>query len=192
MPYKRKYRKNGLKKAVKNIVNSMTETKTGVTTYTSQGIQDNGRTPVNSDLSSLVQGDDQNERIGNAVTFTGLYGDLFFTGADTTNSIRAILYVPHNPTDDLDIAFNAAPDQDRFTILRDMLITTSTQGPAVVRRKLKISFKKGNRKGLTTRWHDNTSTGFSKNPIRLYMVSDSTAVTDPSVNGYVRTYYKDM
>lgn len=195
MPFKSKYRRRpnkSLKKTIKNVVNSMSETKTIVSNYASTSIQDQARAPINTDILSCATGDTQSTRTGNAITVTGLYGDFFFNAADVTNSIRVLLYVPHNPTDDMAIQFNQAPDLDRFTVLRDMLVTVSTQGPAVVRRKIKVSFKKGNRKGLTCRWHDTTATGFSKNPIRLYMVSDSTAVTDPSVSGYIRAYYKDL
>lgn len=193
MPYKKKSyrRKGGLKKYIKKVVARSQETKTHLINY-ANAIPDSGRTPLSNQLADISQGLNQSTRVGNSITLTSLKYDWFFTGADSTNSLRVIIYVPKDPTDLMSsVAFNAAPDLDRYTILRDMFITTEGTGGNCKRRQGWLRFNRGNRSGMNVGY---TGAGLGviiKNNVSIYMVSDSLAATDPQVNGYVRIFYKD-
>lgn len=193
MPYKKKSyrRKGGLKKFIKKTIAKSQETKTLVTTY-ANGIQDAARNPLTNSVTACAQGLDQDDRIGNRVTVTSLKYDWFFVGADTTNSIRVIFYIPKDPTYVLlGLGYASPVDLDTITVLKDMFICTSATGPDCVRRQGWLRFNRGMRSGIQVEYSGALSTEITRNKIMCYMVSDSTVVSDPQVNGSVRCFYKD-
>lgn len=192
MPRYRRDKKSNLKKLVKSIVAKNIETKTSIFRMAGIGIGASGLAPINASFNDLNIGDNQYERTGNQVTLTSVKWDMFLTGADATNSIRCIVYIPKNPTVFLAIPFNGAVDFDSFTVLRDMFICTSNTGNNCVRRNGYISFKnRGKSLGMKTQWSGALASGQTKNRVLLYMVSDSLVVPHPEVNGVLHTFYKD-
>lgn len=189
----RKYKKNNLKKYIKSALAKQIETSSVVTLYTGQTVQDNGRTPVDSSLATIAQGTDEAQRVKNQVHITGIRGDMFITGSDSTNAIRVILYIPKDANYSMNnespkLPFNGAVDLDKFTVLKDFFVCTSSTGANCKRLRIRKRFS-GN--GVRVQYSGPSGGTFTKNPIYLYMVSDSLAVGDPTVNGYVRLYYKD-
>lgn len=189
-----KRRRVNLKSLVKSVVRRNIETSSVVENFTARAIPDNLRSSGTNDviLNDIAQGTGEGERVKNEIRVTGLYGDLFFTGADATNSIRVILYIPKDKGVTLSNAtalpFNGAPDLDQFTILKDMLVCTTANGPNCRRMKLKYKFKG---RGMRTGFSGAAGSTIIEHPLYIYFVSDSTAVADPAMNGYIRTYYKD-
>ncbi len=193
MSSKRSFKKNngGLRRLIKREVAKGSETKTKVLDN-SNSITDSARTTISNSLIDLDQGITQDTRIGNQIRVTSMKYDWFFTGADSTNSIRVIIYVPKDPNTVLSgVGFNQAPDLDQFTILKDLFICTGGTGGNCVRRNGWIRFNRGNRSGMMVNYSDGEGTSVTKNNLMVYMVSDSLAVADPQVNGFVRIYYKD-
>lgn len=193
MPYKKRYRRKrtSLASRVKRAVAKSQETKTLVLNY-ANAIQDSARVPLSNQIADIAQGLTQSTRVGNQIKLTSMKYDWFFTGADTTNSIRCIIYVPKDPNSFITgLAFNQAPDLDRFTILRDMFICTGGTGGNCKRRQGWLRFNKGLRQGMTVQYSGATVGTVTKNNLTVYMVSDSGAVSDPAVNGYIRLFYKD-
>ena len=179
------------RKAVQKVVSKNLETKTAVFSHSADPIQDNGRTPIDDDLTGLVQGDSQNERVGNQIRLKSITFDGFFTVADTTNSIRMVLYNPYDTDDSLSgsaLAFNGNIDLDKFRVLRDIWIPLASGGPANARKRFRVNFKGS---GLRIQWSDTTATSQTLNRPRLYIVSDSAAVSDPELSGHVRVKYTD-
>lgn len=195
---KRSFVKSRSRKRLKSLVGSIVrkniETSSIVHSLDAVSIVDSGRVSSTQDihLTAIAQGVQESQRIKNEVRITGVYGDLFVTGADSTNSIRLIMYIPKDPTVSLSnsptLAFNEAPDLDKFTILKDMLVTTSSGGPNLRRLKLKYKFKG---RGLRVGYSGTGAGDVQTHPVYFYFVSDSLASTDPSLNGYIRMYYKD-
>lgn len=184
-------RRKTLKKYIKNTIEKQLETKTVITNYANT-IPDSGRTPLSNSIAGVAQGLTQSTRVGNSIRVTSMKCEWFFTGADSTNSIRVIIYIPKDPTAALSgLAFNQAPDLDQFTILRDFFICTGGTGGNCKRLQKWIRFNRGMRSGLHMQYSGAASTDITKNKLMIYMVSDSSAVSDPSVNGYVRVFYKD-
>ena len=133
--YKKKRFKKKISKSlrtyVQKAISSNQETKQRDLTWDAVSIQDVGRSPIDGTLNDLSQGDTQNSRDGNQVHITGIYGKFVVTGADTTNIVRYILYIPKDPSDTLtgmSIDIHHLIDQDRFTILYDRNITTTSGG----------------------------------------------------------------
>ncbi len=180
-----------LRKIIKKAVANQLETKTAVTNY-ANSITDGGRSPLTNAVADVGTGVTQATRIGNSTKVTSIKYDWFFTGADSTNSIRVIIYIPKDPTVILSsLAFNQAPDLDSFTILKDMFICTEGTGGNCKRRQGWVRFNRGNRTGLHMQYSSASAGSVVKNQLMIYMVSDSEAVSDPQVNGYVRVFFKD-
>lgn len=160
---------------------------------TFSGISIGAGTPVSQELTYIANGTQQNERIGNQIRVTGIFADLIITGADTTNTIRMIIYIPHDPSNTLSsLMYNGAPDMDQFTILYDKIITTSSNGPNNKRVMIRRSYTRGYKKGIRIQYYGSAATDVSKNRILIYVVSDSAAIPDPQLNGYLRMYYTDV
>lgn len=193
-PVMSRRKSKNVKSMVKKQIEKYVEKKTVIYSYFG-GVTDSLRTPLDNHVTATAQGLDQNERIGNRLNVTSLKYDLFFTGADTTNSMRCIFYIPKNPAFLMSagsaVGFNKAPDEDQFNILRDIMVTTSSGGPNCVRKQGWIRFNRGTRSGHKERYSGALNTDLVDGHIYVYMVSDSLAVSDPQVNGYIRSYYTD-
>ncbi len=169
------------------------ETKFYLSSWGATSIQDSGRTPQENDLLPLAQGDGQTNRTGNSVRVTGIYGKLAIAAADTTNLVRVILYIPKDPSATMSgVSYSSSPDLDQWTILFDKMVAVSTNGPGIKSFTIKKKFNKGRRAGILSEWHSSNTGDHSKNPIRFYAVSDSTAVSDPALSGYLYVYFRDM
>lgn len=169
------------------------EKKTSIINFSSQNVPDWTVGSIDQSLTDINQGLTQSTRIGNSVRLTSLYGDFFLTGADTTNSVRMILYIPKNVTTNLStLSFNAAPDLDQVTILQDRLFTFTANGNNCIRFKIKKKFDFGRRSGIHITYTDGTGTNITKNKMRLLLVSDSTVAPHPVLNGYLRIFYTDL
>lgn len=194
MPYKRKYRKRrkgNLRRVIQSVISKNQETKQIDYSYNAQTIQDNGRTPIVQELSSCNTGTGQNDRIGNQTLVTGMYGQFAVAGADVTNVVRFIIYIPYDTDDVLNVTTFGLVDQDKYTVLMDKIITTTANGPNIKNFKVKLNFKRGGRKGIRCQFDGSSAANTTKNEIKLYVCSDSLAVADPSLSGHIRTYFKD-
>lgn len=141
-------------------------------------------------LTAVSQGTDQNERIGNLLTCTGLYIKGYATLADATNLVRLVLYIPKTPTASLTgLTVSSLVDLDEHTVLYDKLLMLGAareQVPFSIRK----SFHRGMRKGIRLEY-DGTGTVPTRNAIKLALVSDSVAVSHPGIDYAGRIYYKD-
>lgn len=178
-----------IKKMIKSMIAGSQETKTqsGAHNVT---ISDVG---VNYDISSIGGGTGQNQRIGNSYQMTSfrLKGGVF--GADTTNLVRIIVYIPKDATHLIPTSTQPFDpvDLDRYTILSDRLITTASQGPNCRLYNKVCLFNRGRRKGMRVQFTDSLASSVVKNRLLVYMVSDSSAVSHPNFKGWWRFYFKD-
>lgn len=196
---KRKYSRKSFASRVKSIAASVvkknSETFYTDTEYNASNIQDNLRIPLDTSLNAVAHGDGPGARTGNQIRVSGMYGKLAFAAGSKTSVIRYIMYIPKAigntlSLDGLDVY--EPVDQDKYTVLHDKLITVSNLGPATKVLSIRKKFNKGSRSGILTQFESNSATSFTRNQIRLYMVSDSIAATDPEVTGHIRLYYKDL
>lgn len=168
------------------------ETKLVVATFNDISLTTGSLLPYAYAFNDIGQGVTQQSRVGNQIKITSMKYNFFFTGADATNSIRVIFYIPRDPNIVISgLNFNQAPDLDQFTILKDMFICTSNTGNNCVRRVGWINFKKGRSTGMTCQYSGPAGNSVTKNRILMYAVSDSGVVNHPTLNGYTRIYYKD-
>lgn len=191
MPGKKYTRRSNIRKVVQSVINKNLETKTFQISYTSYAINDSGRSPIDTNITGIVQGDGQNERDGNQYRLKSITGKFFVTGADSTNSIRIILYKPKNVSYDLTtdgLTFNGAVDLDKYIIYKDLFVTTSTNGSNCKRISFSKAFKGA---GLPVQFSGSSAASLTTGMIRFHVVSDSLAVTDPSLDGFIRVKFKD-
>lgn len=179
------------KAQVQKIIQRNQETKMILHSYDTT-VQDTGRTPVTTNLNDCAQGDDQNHRTGNQILCTGMYGQFVITYADTTNLVRLVIYMPHDTDDEFTtltpISFY---DMDKHTVLYDKTFAVGSGGPMFKKITIKRKFNKGRRRGILGKFSTTAAGSMEKGLIKLYAVSDSTAVSDPALQGYVRVYFKD-
>lgn len=187
--------RTAVKKIVQKTINRNSETKFRLISYNGQAITDTARTPINILLQNITQGDSQTQRQGNQIIVTGLFFSLTFLYADDTNIVRLIIYMPKDITDDMatdTISVNTAIDLDKYTVLEDRKVFVDNTSHKQAKFNYKKKFNKGTRRGLQTIWHSTAGGDVTKNAIKFYVVSDSTAISDPAMSGEVRLYYKDM
>lgn len=151
---------------------------------------------VSNTLNPIGVGVNQNDRIGNKVTVTGLYGRLSITGADATNIVRIIGYISKDADDILGstdaLEFNDPLDLDKFIPLFDIIVNTTANGNNQKTVTIRKNFHRGNRKGIVCTWDGGTSGSYVNNRMSLYCVSDSSASSHPKLNGFIQTYFKDF
>jgi ABC-type glycerol-3-phosphate transport system substrate-binding protein len=188
--YKRKYRPNFRAMVQKAIAKNL-ETKFLLKEYNAVSIQDSGRTPITGLLTDVAQGLTQQGRVGNTINVTGMYGQFQVAGADTTNIVRFVIYIPRDVDDEIGVNTYELIDTDRFTVLTDRIVTTTSNGPNIKQFKLVKNFHRGSKKGIQVQFSGSASTDGTFNRIKLYCVSDSSAVSDPALSGNLRVYYKD-
>jgi len=184
-------KKRNLKKFIKSVVAKNLETKTALVKYNQVQVGMAG--PVITSFNDLQQGDAQNERSGNQVTMTSVKWDLFFAGADTTNSYRIIIYIPREPGVLItSLPFNGAVDYDQHIVLKDIYRTTSLNGNNAFRLNGYHSFRnKGKSIGMKTQWASSAVNDQTKGRICMFITTDSAAVPNPELNGTLRCFYKD-
>lgn len=184
---------SAMRKIAKSVVAKNTETKVWTGTFSDTPVGAGTVAPVVQSCNDIAEGTAQNQRIGNQIMLTSIKYDFFFTGADSTNSLRLIFYIPRDPNDILlNLGFNAPADLDKYVILKDIFMTTNQNGQDCLRKRGYISFRKrGKSNGLKVQYSTNAVNSQTKNRVLVYMVSDSGVISHPSVNGFFRTFYKD-
>lgn len=195
MPFKRRFRKKKqyvTKAQVNKMIESRQETKYYQSSWNAATIADQGIGGRFNALLPLVQGDDFDQRIGNTVLCTGLFGKLYFSAADTTNVVRCIIYIAHDISDTLStLTVHGLPDPNRFAIIYDKMIVLNSSGADVKALTIAKKFNRGRKKGIQVQFDADTATDHTKNDIQIMFVSDSGVVSHPTVSGTLRTYYKD-
>ena len=184
-------RRRGLYKRVKRLERAQArdkpEKKFTYKTWNATSIPDQSA-PISQHLTDIFAGTSQGERVGNKVKVTGMYGHLFVNAADTTNSVRIIVYIPKDPSIALaGLSFYQHPDEDNYTILIDKYVCVSTNGPGCKMVSLRRKYKNG----INVQFDGTGSGDRATNPIWIYAVSDSGAVSHPDMSGYLYTYYTD-
>lgn len=185
-------KKQNMVSLIKKVTMQQSETKSMVYNWDTT-VQDSARTPVETHLTSAVQGADENERDGNLIRVTSIYGKFYAEVADTTNVLRVILYrykkaYEASPMSTGSLSITGLPDLDSFDILYDNYIALSTQGQAVKAWTISHRFKRP----LRVKYTGPTAASCIENPIYIYVVGDSGAVSDPTLQGHLRVYYKDL
>lgn len=142
-------------------------------------------------LTGITQGDGNVNRDGNQVRLSGLFAQMVFTAADTTNIIRVIVarykgQYTSSPFPSTEV-YNII-DLDDLDVVYDRAITIGTAGPASKMIKIKLKFRNKN----LIQFDTTTSTSVTVNPYYIYFVSDSGAVSHPEMTGQIRVYYKDI
>lgn len=190
MPPRKNYRKKkGLTKAqraqVQKLLNKNIETK-----FRAQSIATTiDSTGTSYELCSVGTGDGQNNRSGHQLNVTGFYGKFQMVASDATNAIRVIMYIPKDPSVVMSgVSVYSLIDIDDYTILYDKLFTASING---INQRVFTIAKKFRGKGLQVQYSSTSATDFSKNALRMFVVSDSGAISHPTFNGHYRTYFKD-
>lgn len=180
-------------RVVQKMISGNQETKLRTVTYNETAIEGASGTPLNSQLTAISQGDDQTDRTGNLIFATGIYARFAVTGADSTNKIRMMFYIPKDSDDSLDGSdIHSAIDLDKYTILFDRVLLTSQNGNDNIGVTFKKSFtRRGKAKGISVRYSGTTSNDVAQNGIKFYCVSDSDAVSHPTITGHYRFYFKD-
>lgn len=190
---KRKFKKKrgNFASKVRKVMYKTLETKQTSLSFNATAIQDPGRTPITANLA-VDQGDTQNTRTGNSIMLTGLIFNYQIIAADTTNIVRILLYIPHDVDFVHSVNTYQLTDQDTSTTLAERFVVVSTQaGPNIKRGQIKLSFTRNGRKGIAMKYSGASSSDLAKNCIKLYVVSDSGAINDPTLSGNLRLYYKD-
>jgi hypothetical protein len=135
----------------------------------------------------------QNDRVGNLIKATGIYGKFVVTAGDTSNIVRVIFYIPKSATDTLSgVSVQSLIDLDLYTILSDKYYAIGTNGGPNQRAfTIRMNFHRGFRTGIPVTFTGAGSTTYAKNPIRMYVVSNSGASPHPTWSGNLRFFYKD-
>lgn len=189
----------GPSKAVKNYVNQKIqrsmETKINISTLDAVGIQDNGRTPINSAITDISQGTDQQQRIGNQIHVTGYYANFSIAASmtDDYNTVRLVFYSPKDPSNTLSaVGYEDVIDLDQFNVYYDRLHAVSSNGgPHVKTVTVRKKFNKGNKQGKKVQYSGTGASTYAHGPLFFYCVSDSLAVSDPTLSGRCILYFKD-
>lgn len=164
----------------------------------------NSNVPTIVSLTDIPLGQTDNSRIGNHVHLKSLAGWFHFIAGDATNTMRCILFkwkendtyntptaaqiLANGPTGAPDVFSSYNRDSPgNFTILKDwyMIGSTGTSSPFLIQKK-QLSIKLT---GKAQFWSDVGTTGTNK--IYLMFISDSSAVTHPSVSYNTEVGYSD-
>ncbi len=148
---------------------------------------------LNLHLSDISGGDGQGQRQGNQITVTSIRFKGFLDLGDAQNIVRIILYIPKSAGQVLatTTTLSTPIDFDQFTVLKDVKIHANSNGNYYALFNLFKRFNKGQRKGMSQLYSSTLSTSYSKNPLWVYMVSDSTAAPGPSLRYERLLTYKD-
>jgi len=142
---------------------------------------------TNTSLTTIAQGVDTDDRIGNRITMTRL--DVSLLARDTAG-FRVIIYVPKVADSNIgnSILFDEGVNSNRFWVLHDEIYGTPTSSaPSRVAVNLKINKK------MQILYGGNAGSSFEKNPIQMYITTARLgAATGCVVNGHAKLWYKDM
>lgn len=167
---------------------------------TSQAIGTSTASPLDLPILNLANGNTQHDRIGNRVKITGIYGKYMFKKfSNAENALfRVVMYIPRNSKDTLKdhggtgigVSYTDQIDADRYSVLMDRTVNVQTLGdnteayykPFTIARKFNI----------TQHYSNHLAGTWSKNCVRLYIVSTSGTSISPLLDGYSKVYYTDV
>ena len=191
---KRNYRrKPALKRQIQRVINDNIETKLIGYTYDKNPVGSQTLAPFDVNLTEINEGTSQINRTGNQIRLTGFYSKFTYIAADDTNRIRVVLYIPRQASAVLETTdIDSLIDLDKFTILFDETINLiSGTSKDLIQKVMKKKFNKNDSKGILSIYSGRNGTDNSKNALKIHWISDSQAVSHPTVSGAMRLYYKD-
>lgn len=174
-----------LKKIIRSEIQSDKELKRWSHTISNYAVSTTG---VNFNICNPASGDGISGRIGHEIFMKNFFSRYTVTSADTTNTIRLVIYSKRN-VGGASMAYNTYDviDVDQYIVYVDHLCVVGT-GNLIKTCKLKHKFIGKGKKQL----FDTTSSGSAtQGELLLYLVSDSSAVNHPTLNGYSITYYTE-
>lgn len=186
--FKRKRRRisNAVKRYVSSKLKRSLETKHVSNSSSSTAVPN---VQIDTQITDIPQGTQETRRVGNLVRVTGFYGRFQMVGTDATNIIRIIMYIPKDPTATITGANTyGLLDPDIATVLYDKVHTTTLNGPNT---KVFTIAKKFRGAGLPVQFNSSTTTDVLKNNIKMLFVSDSGAVSHPTLSYHWILYFKD-
>lgn len=185
-----KRRRGGIKRLIRkmidNYVHRSSEAKRCHTTLSATSISTVGTT---TDLMNIPRGSESDQRNGDEVTVTGMYMRGVLTVADDTNVVRLLVYDPVDPDETVTPTITGDIDITRFKILYERTFALANGGPGAIPFTIKKSFRKLRGGGLQVSY-DNASNVPYKHRFRIYAVSDSGAVTHPTITLNSVVYYR--
>lgn len=175
---------------VKKIIKQSMEKKYRKVEWNQESVGDSALLDYELQLFNIAQGDDNGARNGNQINCTGIHMQAAVVSADSTNIVRFVIYKPVNAGKSLtsdSVEVYSAIDEDKYHVYFDKLVTVSTYNPIA-----RITYgKKWKGLGMPVKYDSSTSTDVVSNDLRLYVVSDSGAVTHPDFSGHIRIWYTD-
>lgn len=180
-----------MRSIAQKVVNKNLETKFRTISYVQTDVASTGTT---GDLCYIAEGSSQNERTGNQIRVTGIHFPYYVQCTDTTNVVRVIFYKPKDPNDTLtSTGIYTNLDVDKYIIYHDKVHLLSLADNNFSKGSFNKSFKgkKKDKAGLVVQYHGATANAYAKNPIYIYMVSDSGAISHPMLSGNLKLYFKD-
>ncbi len=183
-----------VKQYVKKTIQSHQETNMRHVGGTTAGIGDGVvLAGLNLHLSDISAGDAQGQRQGNQITVTSVRFKGYLELGDSQNIVRIIMYIPKSAgaVISTNTSLSDPVDFDQFTVLKDVKVHANSNGNYYSLFNLFKRFNKGQRKGMSQLYSSTTSTSYSKNPLWIYMCSDSTAAPSPALAYERLLTYKD-
>jgi len=140
---------------------------------------------VNTSLTTIAQGVDTDDRIGNRITMTRLDVSLL---AKDTKAFRVIIYVPKVATSNIGNStfFDEGVDSSRYWVLHDEIYSSPTNSNI---NSTAVNLKINKRMQIT--YGGNAGASFEKNPIQMYCVAER-LVGGSVISGHAKLWYKDM
>lgn len=191
---KRNYRrKPALKRQIQRVINDNIETKLIGYTYSQNPVGSQTLLPFDVNLTNINEGTSQINRTGNQIRLTGFYSKFTYAASDDTNRMRVVLYIPRQADDVLSTpSIDSLIDLDKYTILFDETINlVNGTSKDMVQKVMKKKFNKNDSKGILSIFSGRNGTDNSKNALKIHWISDSEAVSHPTVSGSMRLYFKD-
>lgn len=187
--YNRSNSKN-LKKVIRSVMYKEMETKHNSTTYNQVAVSTAALgTARLYHVTGVTQGSGNTNRDGHQIRLSGMYMNLMYAAADTTNILRVIVfrYKGRYDVNPITEEVYSILDLDDYDIKYDKTHVVSANGPAIKNIKIGMKFRYNN----LIQYDDSTATSVTVNPYYVYFVSDSSVVTHPTITGQIRTYWKD-
>lgn len=181
---KRKYQSAAIRRSINSSINTFAINTSGTISTTGSIL----------DLGQIAVGAGPNNRYGNRVYLEKLWMCLQCVVADTTNVMRAILFLDKRAngaglsiTDVLDTSNFNAPlnyaNKERFTILMDRSLALSTQGPASINIQKMFNVSK------VIDYASSSTAIATQNHPYLLLISDSAAPAHPSYTLGTNMYF---
>lgn len=168
-------------------------------------------TQTDQSLTDVSGGTGSNQRIGHDIDLISIQFKLAFTVADSTNIIRMVLYQwLDDPIDLTNVPFPEYTQLFEYGVTTGITVTSQLFSPLI------ITGRAGSFKILLDRYivldttsspvevvegfinkkfrkkvHFDTGATYGPNHVNIMLISDSAAITHPTVDGYMRVRYTD-